>query len=112
MARPSSRLQDWIFSAPIKRELVAFVVDPRHQGSDLTQRQFARRIKAGPRASLSGHLDALAQLGQVRRIEAEAPRWIVLPIAELGETARRIRLALGELVSALDQVPDEPLRRG
>jgi hypothetical protein len=110
MARTAARLPDWLFSAPIKRRVIAYVVAPRNQGKVTGERELAQALKVDPRGSIDEHLFALAQLGLLER--RDGPRRFRIPApADMSREAQELRNALRELLGVLENVEDVPVDR-
>lgn len=110
MARQKARLPDWIFSAPNKRRVIAYVVASQHQGKVFGERELAGLLEVDRRGSIDEHLFALAQLGLLRR--SEKPRRFRIPSpGEMDPVARDLSDALRDLVEALEKVENETVDR-
>lgn len=110
MARKHARLPDWIFSAPNKRRVIAYVNASRNQGKVIGERELARALGVDPRGSIDEHLFALAQLGLLERRERPR-RFKILRPAEMSDVARGLSEALSDLLVALEEVENVPLER-
>lgn len=110
MARAAARLPDWIFSAPSKRRVIAYVLAERNQGELIGERDVAKAIGADVRGSVDEHLCALAQLGLLERQEGPR-RFRVLETAEMDAPERQLRAALVDLLEALESIPEVAVER-
>jgi len=110
MARKAGRLPDWIFSAPTKRRVIAYVVAPRNQGKMIGERELAHELEVDPRGSIDEHLFALAQLGLLER--RDGPRRFRVPApTDMSRGAQELRNALRDLLGVLENVEDVPVNR-
>jgi DNA-binding transcriptional ArsR family regulator len=110
MARKAAKLPDWIFSAPNKRRVIAYVLAARNSGKVIGEREVARALGVDPRGSVDEHLFALAQLGLLERREGPR-RFKILEPAQHTPLARELSDALGALLEALEQVEEVPVDR-
>lgn len=110
MARTAAQLPDWIFSAPNKRRVIAYVVSSQNHGKMISERDLARTLGVDPRGSIDEHLFALAQLGLLQRHEGPR-RFRILHRADMSGIARDLSDALSDLVGALERVQAIPVKR-
>lgn len=110
MARKAAQLPDWIFSAPNKRRVIAYVLASRNQGKVIGERELAHLLGVDPRGSIDEHLFALAQLGLLERRERPR-RFQILRPAQMTKVARELSDALDALLDALEEVDEVPVER-
>ena len=106
MARQPILLPDWIFGADGKRLVIDRVL--RHgDGQAWTEPSISLATNKDRHGGLGRHLEALAQMGLMRRQAGQPARYELVPTDELDEPRRRIRDALEELMPQLDFLPSE-----
>jgi len=98
--RRDSRLRDWLFSGPKKHLLLRELI-LRRPDEGLTRTQLATRSQQHPKARVDLHLGPLVQAGLV--VESRG-RYRVNGSHKAVEPLR-------DLLLALDELPDEELRR-
>ena len=106
MPRPLILLPDWIFGSDGKR-LVLSCVLTAGDGTVWTEPQVCAAVNKDRHSSLRTHLEALTQMGLMRRHMTHPISYELIPATELDDARRRIRDALSALLPPLEALPND-----